>query len=105
MAIHIDRARGADVRAIAEIERESFSDPWSERSFHDRLVASEKVATRLPPDVDRTSGSFPRLPISITLFRLRLTNSSWRVGLGSRRERCHPTDRDTQSILRTSSHF
>src|SRR2546423_253760 len=74
-------------------------------SFHDRLVASEKVATRLPPDVDRTSGSFPRLPISITLFRLRLTNSSWRVGLGSRRERCHPTDRDTQSILRTSSHF
>src|SRR5687767_4060167 len=41
--------------------------------FHVRLVASEKLATRLPPLVDRTSGSFPRLPISVTLFRLRLT--------------------------------
>jgi ribosomal-protein-alanine N-acetyltransferase len=37
MAIHIDRVRGADIRAIADIERESFSDPWSERSFHDIL--------------------------------------------------------------------
>jgi hypothetical protein len=26
-------------------------------SFHDRLVANENVATRLPPDVARTSGS------------------------------------------------
>jgi hypothetical protein len=42
-------------------------------SFHDRLVASEKVATRLPPVVDRTSGSLPRFPISVTLFKLRLT--------------------------------
>src|SRR5919204_7017994 len=41
--------------------------------FHDRLVAREKVATRFPPDVDRTSGSFPRLPINDTLFKLRLT--------------------------------
>src|ERR1700694_464941 len=41
--------------------------------FHDRLVASEKVATLLPPVVDRTSGSLPRFPISMTLFRLRLT--------------------------------
>src|SRR6266566_3479396 len=47
-------------------------------SFHVRLVASENVATRLPPVVDRTSGSFPRLPINVTLFRLRLTDSSWR---------------------------
>src|SRR6476469_2529794 len=47
-------------------------------SFHDRLVASEKVATRLPPVVDRTSGSFPRFPIRVTLFKLRLTDSSWR---------------------------
>ena len=47
-------------------------------SFHDRLVASEKVATRLPPVVERTSGSFPRFPISVTLFKLRLTSSSWR---------------------------
>src|SRR5213596_1193247 len=42
-------------------------------SFHERLVASENVATRLPPVVDRTSGSFPRLPINVTLFKLRLT--------------------------------
>src|SRR6185503_7665622 len=34
-------------------------------SFHDRLVASEKVATRFPPVVDRTSGSLPRFPISV----------------------------------------
>src|SRR2546423_9549234 len=42
-------------------------------SFHDRLVARENVATRLPPDVDRTSGSLPRFPINVTLFKLRLT--------------------------------
>src|SRR5215213_9692007 len=42
-------------------------------SFQLRLVAREKVATRPPPVVERTSGSFPRLPISITLLRLRLT--------------------------------
>src|SRR6476620_12320232 len=42
-------------------------------SFHSRLVASEKVATRLPPVVERTSGSLPRFPISCTLFRLLLT--------------------------------
>src|SRR3954466_1930195 len=41
--------------------------------FHDLLVASEKVATRLPPVVERTSGSLPRFPISCTLFRLLLT--------------------------------
>src|ERR671939_1951160 len=41
--------------------------------FHVRLVASEKVATRFPPVVDRTSGSFPRFPMRETLFRLRLT--------------------------------
>src|SRR4051812_2087139 len=45
-------------------------------SFHERLVASEKVATRFPPVVDRTSGSFPRFPISVTLFKLRLIHSS-----------------------------
>src|SRR3954466_7712427 len=49
-------------------------------SFHERLVASENVATRFPPDVDRTSGSFPRFPINMTLLRLRLTYSSWREG-------------------------
>src|SRR5690349_16534537 len=42
-------------------------------SFHDRLVASENVATRLPPVVDRTSGSLPRFPIRMTLFKLLLT--------------------------------
>src|SRR5687768_1713702 len=42
-------------------------------SFHDRLVASEKFATRFPPVADRTSGSLPRFPISVTLFKLRLT--------------------------------
>src|SRR5215216_7301262 len=55
-----------------------FSCLAPDASFHERLVASEKVATRLPPVVERTSGSFPRFPISVTLFKLRLTNSSWR---------------------------
>src|SRR3984957_13948097 len=44
--------------------------------LHCRLVASENDATRLPLDVERTSGSFPRLPISVTLFKLRLTCAS-----------------------------
>src|SRR6478672_2275876 len=47
-------------------------------SFQVRLVAREKVATRFPPVVERTSGSFPRFPIRVTLFKLRLTDSSWR---------------------------
>src|SRR5688572_9531594 len=42
-------------------------------SFHVRLVASEKLATRLPPVAERTSGSLPRFPINVTLFKLRLT--------------------------------
>src|SRR5690242_9180739 len=52
-------------------------------AFHERLVASEKVATRFPPDVDRTSGSAPRFPINVTLFKLRLTvpPGKWRVEL------------------------
>src|SRR5688572_20365683 len=44
-----------------------------EALFHVRLVASEKLATRPPPVVERTSGSLPRFPMSMTLFRLRLT--------------------------------
>src|SRR5215217_2510630 len=55
-----------------------FSCLAPDASFQVRLVASEKVATRLPPVVERTSGSFPRLPIRVTLFKLRLTDSSWR---------------------------
>src|SRR5688572_1400943 len=42
-------------------------------SFHVRLVARENCATRFPPGVDRISGSLPRFPISVTLFKLRLT--------------------------------
>src|SRR5688572_6293465 len=41
--------------------------------FQARLVAREKLATLLPPATVRISGSFPRFPISMTLFRLRLT--------------------------------
>src|SRR3712207_1068295 len=58
-------------------------------SFHERLVASEKVATRLPPVVERTSGSFPRFPIKLTLFRLRLTFPPGERSI-PRRARCHP---------------
>jgi ribosomal-protein-alanine N-acetyltransferase len=37
MAIHIDQVRHDDLPTIAEIERRSFSDPWSERAFSDLL--------------------------------------------------------------------
>src|ERR671923_2223200 len=57
-----------------------------EGEFHCRLVASENVATRFPPDVERTSGSAPRFPINVTLFRLRLTIPPG-VGLCWRRSR------------------
>src|ERR671914_626892 len=59
-------------------------------SFHERLVASENVATRFPPVVERTSGSFPRFPIKLTLFRLRLTLPPGERVV-PRRARCRPT--------------
>jgi ribosomal-protein-alanine N-acetyltransferase len=36
----VQRVTSADIRAIAEIERRSFSDPWSEQSFRDLLAHS-----------------------------------------------------------------
>src|ERR1041385_8094778 len=69
-------------------------------SFHERLVASEKVATRLPPVVERTSGSCPRFPISMTLFKLRLTASSWRERFGSRRACYRPIHVEPPPIQR-----
>src|SRR6185312_17315931 len=50
-----------------------FSPAWF---FHCRLVAIERVATREPLAVLRTSGSAPRFPIKMALFRLRLTGTS-----------------------------
>src|SRR5256885_13151054 len=47
-----------------------FSPPCPD---HCRLVANERLATREPLLVLRTSGSAPKFPISMTLFRLRLT--------------------------------
>src|SRR5688572_23075481 len=61
--------------------------------FHRRLVASERVATRDPFEVLRTSGSAPRFPIRMTLFRLRLTGTSRMLTIGSfvrTRIRCRP---------------
>src|SRR5437762_9617582 len=43
---------------------------------HWRLVATERVATRDPLFVLRTSGSAPKFPIIMTLLRLRLTTTS-----------------------------
>src|SRR6266516_1592524 len=47
---------------------------------HCRLVASERFATREPLVVLRTSGSAPKFPISMTLFRLRLTTDLQTMG-------------------------
>src|SRR6185503_12865960 len=71
-------------------------------SFHERLVARENVATRLPPVVDRTSGSLPRFPINTTLFKLRLTTSSWRESW-TRRSRYDPVRVDAQTICPAST--
>src|SRR5574342_227176 len=62
-----------------------FSPFWP---VHWRLVARDRLATRDPLFVLRTSGSAPRLPISMTLFRLLLTAASGRWaggGQGCRR--------------------
>jgi ribosomal-protein-alanine N-acetyltransferase len=40
MTARVDLARAADIPAIAAIERRVFSDPWSERAFHDVLAHS-----------------------------------------------------------------
>src|SRR6185437_12512522 len=56
-----------------------FSPAWF---FHWRLVATDRVATREPFEVLRTSGSAPRFPIRIALFRLRLTCTSWMLAWG-----------------------
>src|SRR2546425_10877519 len=47
---------------------------------HWRLVAKERFATREPLFVLRTSGSAPKFPISMTLFRLRLTTGLQTMG-------------------------
>src|SRR2546421_7568396 len=47
---------------------------------HCRLVASDRLATRPPLLVLRTSGSAPKFPISMTLLRLRLTKTSQTYG-------------------------
>ena len=36
-SIRVQRANSGDIDAIAGIEQRSFSDPWSDRSFHDLL--------------------------------------------------------------------
>jgi [ribosomal protein S18]-alanine N-acetyltransferase len=38
VTLRVQRVREADIAAIASIERRSFSDPWSERSFRDVLA-------------------------------------------------------------------
>src|SRR3989475_9667948 len=47
---------------------------------HCRLVAKERFAPREPLFVLRTSGSAPKFPISMTLFRLRLTTGLQTMG-------------------------
>src|SRR6266480_618684 len=47
---------------------------------HCRLVAKDRVATREPLLVLRTSGSAPKFPISMTLLRLRLTTDLQTLG-------------------------
>ncbi len=46
----------ADVPAIAAIEREVFSDPWSARSFADTLARGEAVVLALDGEDGRLAG-------------------------------------------------
>src|ERR1041384_5452123 len=62
-----------------------FSCFWPWWSFQVRVVASENVATRWPPPVLRISGSWPRFPIRIALFRLRDTAPPLPPSVRSRR--------------------
>src|SRR5258706_255258 len=65
--------------------------------FHCRLVATDRVATRDPLFVLRTSGSAPRFPMIMTLLRLRLTATSDDYA-GSGAQGC-PTVYESQVIL------
>jgi ribosomal-protein-alanine N-acetyltransferase len=40
MTVRVGQVRSEDIAAIADIERRSFSDPWSEQSFRDVLAHS-----------------------------------------------------------------
>jgi ribosomal-protein-alanine N-acetyltransferase len=42
MAVVIERVTSEDIKAIADIERRSFTDPWSESSF-DELLAHSRM--------------------------------------------------------------
>src|SRR5581483_2893566 len=86
-----------------------FSPLWA---VHWRPVASESVATREPLLVLRTSGSAPKFPISITLFRLRLTSDLQRKKRAgdqgapqymSRKSFCQPKIRDLYRIAACSN--
>ena len=41
MSSRVQKVLGSDLSTIAEIERRSFSDPWSERAFRDVLMHSQ----------------------------------------------------------------
>ena len=48
----VDLACAADIAAIAAIEQRAFSDPWSERSFHDVLAHSRMYFACIREDGD-----------------------------------------------------
>ena len=48
----VDLTRVADIPTIAAIERRAFSDPWSERSFHDVLAHSRMYFACIREDGD-----------------------------------------------------
>src|SRR5262245_45573855 len=73
---------------------------------HCRLVASDRLATRDPLLVLRTSGSAPKLPIRMTLFRLRLTAASGLRAAGAKDAPHYMTRKSfCQSKIRHLYHF
>ncbi|HKW49240.1 MAG TPA: ribosomal protein S18-alanine N-acetyltransferase [Gemmatimonadaceae bacterium] len=55
MTLHLGRVRDEDIATIADIERRSFSDPWSERSFRDVLAHSRMFFVCARGGTDRSA--------------------------------------------------
>jgi ribosomal-protein-alanine N-acetyltransferase len=68
MAIRVERARPGDIAAVAEIEQQSFSDPWSERAFRDVLDHARIYFACARPRDDGKGGGSPVLGYVVAWF-------------------------------------
>jgi ribosomal-protein-alanine N-acetyltransferase len=78
-----DRCTAADISKIARLEKESFSDPWSEKSIAD-LVASDSVVSFVAKDGDELFGYIIVRIIAPEgeLYRIAVDKSMRQRGIG-----------------------